>query len=74
MSDLIKSIRSKLEALKGSNKKAMESRTEADPASPEARRQRSIDKIRSMGAVKKLPKKKDCHLARKARQQSFFVV
>lgn len=49
MSDLIKSIQSKLEALKGGNKKTMESRTEADPASPEARRQRSIDKIRSMG-------------------------
>lgn len=49
MSDLIKSIRSKFKSLKNDNKKAAESRTEADPASPEARRQRSIDKISSMG-------------------------
>ena len=37
----------------------------------EITKRKSNNKI---GAVKKAPNKKDCDLAKKARQQSFFVV
>lgn len=49
MSNLIKSIQSKIATLKGSNKKAIDNLTKSDHDLPEARRQRSIDKLGSMG-------------------------